>query len=201
MPTGYTAELCEKGQSFEEFIWRCARAFGACIMMRDDPLDKLPSLSPENDSFYAKEVQKYKNEVVRLGQMSDSELETLGLETLKTEIASYEESSLAHDLEQLRLREMLTKVEAWNPPTEDHTKLKEFMIEQIKTSQSDYSYQDSIVKLKAKTPKQRGMELLVHAREMVERYSEELRKEIERNKDRLSWLTALHESVPQPQRN
>ena len=36
MPTGYTAPI-KDGISFNDFMWGCARAFGALIMMRDDP--------------------------------------------------------------------------------------------------------------------------------------------------------------------
>lgn len=39
MPTGYTAAV-EDGTitEFDDFAWQCARAFGALIMMRDDPM-------------------------------------------------------------------------------------------------------------------------------------------------------------------
>lgn len=39
MPTGYTADLMEKGMEFKPFVLQCARAFGALITMRDDSLD------------------------------------------------------------------------------------------------------------------------------------------------------------------
>jgi len=42
MPTGYTAKLCEGEQSFGEFALGCARAFGACVMQREDSMDDLP---------------------------------------------------------------------------------------------------------------------------------------------------------------
>ena len=38
MPTGYTAKIAD-GQTFEEFILSCARAFGALVEMRDEPAD------------------------------------------------------------------------------------------------------------------------------------------------------------------
>lgn len=40
MPTGYTSPLYEgKEISFEQFALRCARNFGALVMMREEPLD------------------------------------------------------------------------------------------------------------------------------------------------------------------
>jgi len=40
MPTGYTAEIYEgeKEVTFEKFALTCARAFGACITIRDEPM-------------------------------------------------------------------------------------------------------------------------------------------------------------------
>ncbi len=38
MPTGYTADIA-KGITFQQYAWSCARAFGALVMMRDEPSD------------------------------------------------------------------------------------------------------------------------------------------------------------------
>ena len=38
MPTGYTSKIGDD-QSFKDFALRCARNFGANILMRDDPMD------------------------------------------------------------------------------------------------------------------------------------------------------------------
>jgi hypothetical protein len=37
MPTGYTAAIGE-GIEFDKFVMQCARAMGACVMMRDEPI-------------------------------------------------------------------------------------------------------------------------------------------------------------------
>ena len=39
MPTGYT-DAIKDGITFQQFAMNCARAFGACVTMRDDPSDK-----------------------------------------------------------------------------------------------------------------------------------------------------------------
>ena len=38
MPTGYTAGILE-GETFEQYALQCAKAFGALVMMRDEPSD------------------------------------------------------------------------------------------------------------------------------------------------------------------
>ena len=50
MPTGYTAIIEDDPNcTFEQYLMRCARAFGATVTMRDDPLDK-PALAPPAQS-------------------------------------------------------------------------------------------------------------------------------------------------------
>lgn len=36
MPTGYTADI-KDGIDFKTYAMNCARAFGACVMLRDEP--------------------------------------------------------------------------------------------------------------------------------------------------------------------
>jgi hypothetical protein len=45
MPTGYTAPV-QSGEivELEDFILLCARAFGACVMQRDEPMKSLPKI-------------------------------------------------------------------------------------------------------------------------------------------------------------
>ena len=56
MPTGYTATLMEKGQTFQEFIMGCARAFGALIEMRDSPNDAPIPDKFEPSDYHAKRL-------------------------------------------------------------------------------------------------------------------------------------------------
>ena len=52
MPTGYTAELIEKGMEFNDFVLTCARAFGACIELRDRKLAPAPRTIPSNGNYH-----------------------------------------------------------------------------------------------------------------------------------------------------
>ena len=65
MPTGYTATLMEKGQDFPDFVLLCARAMGATIMLRDEPLDApIPEFQPSD--YSAKQLEESKEELARL---------------------------------------------------------------------------------------------------------------------------------------
>ncbi len=45
MPSGYTENIYYgKKVAFKDFALGCARAFGACVMQRDDPADVKPKI-------------------------------------------------------------------------------------------------------------------------------------------------------------
>jgi hypothetical protein len=58
MPTGYTADI-KNGISFKTFAMNCARAFGACVTLRDEPGggDKIPEAF-EASTYHAQQVEK-----------------------------------------------------------------------------------------------------------------------------------------------
>ena len=40
MPTGFTSEVAERDDfTFQDFVWKCVRAFGAFMHMRDESSD------------------------------------------------------------------------------------------------------------------------------------------------------------------
>ena len=62
MPTGYTLELYDgKDITFEEFVLKCARAFGALINMRDEPRDAPIPERFEPSYYHLKELIKAKS--------------------------------------------------------------------------------------------------------------------------------------------
>ena len=69
MPTGYTSDI-EKGITFNEFTMQCARAFGACISMRDDPGDKPIPKEFKPSTYHIEGIKKAKEKMVQLKKMS-----------------------------------------------------------------------------------------------------------------------------------
>src|ERR1700759_3469611 len=84
MPTGYTYTI-EQGCSFEEYVWGCARAFGACVMMRDDPADKPIPEKFEASDWNAKRLEEAKAERARLDRLTEEEI-TAAMEAERQEI-------------------------------------------------------------------------------------------------------------------
>lgn len=151
--TGYVYELINKNLNFKQFASTCAYAFGALVQYRDSDVDrtKLPDdveLKLEENStlkYYEKALKEYIDKYNILKVYT----KTQRVEFATTEI----NQNLKYNLRQLKealkekkiVQDMLKKVEAWEPPTDEHVNFKNFMINQLKSSQfmDDY-YQEQI---------------------------------------------------------
>lgn len=59
MPTGYTVKIYNGEKvSGKDFLMTCARNFGTCITMRDEPLSKPIPDKFEPSKFYENELKK-----------------------------------------------------------------------------------------------------------------------------------------------
>lgn len=199
MPTGYTAELCERDQSFEEFALRCSRAFGALIEMRDDPLDApIPEAFKPSD-YLTNALASAKAELARLSSMNEEEAERWGSEQKSRYIALRRESLAKTLAIRNRLGEMVEKVVKWEPPTSEHRELKEFMLEQLRSTikyDGNTSYCESdIAAAEAKSPQLYWIDAQQSAKRNVAYYTEEITKEEKRYKSRNAWLRQLRDSL------
>jgi hypothetical protein len=136
MSTGYICSIVDgEGISFKDFVLKCARAFGATIDMRDEPIDKpIPDEFKASTSYHDKMLSKAKKELARLKAMSIEEAEAGAMEEYKVMVAE-EKRSIKCDAEQRdKYNAMLKQVKDWEPPSRDHDNLKKFMITQITES-------------------------------------------------------------------
>jgi hypothetical protein len=196
MPTGYTAKLCEQEVPFEEFVMTCARAMGACVMMRDEPLDApIPESFSESD-YHTEQLEQSRAKLKALLEMNDLEVAVFGNEQ-KVAAITYAEKSLAKaQAQNKRLREMLAKVDAWEPPTQDHKGLKKFMQEQLTISMDNESYDvEALQKAKDKTPQQFHDEAVESARWSVGYHVKEKAADAQRNQGRTDWVQQLRASL------
>lgn len=136
MPTGLTAKIYEgKEVSFKDFALICARQFGALVHMKDEPLDA-PIIKREPNTFYLEELNKAKRELEEF-KANPPARESLAKEwEEKLEKIKREDTESNKKASELRLRylDMLRQVQAWAPPTDEHTNLKKFMVEQLERS-------------------------------------------------------------------
>lgn len=196
MPTGYTADLMEHGQSFNDFVLGCARAFGALIMMRDEPSDAPIPEKFEPSDYSTRKIAEAKAELSRLQLMSADERIAFGVEARDEEVARYNEWLLRQTEQNRRLVDMERKVKAWTPPSDDHKQFKHFMLEQIRISKNDLEYiQRNLDEAYHKAPVSYYSEAVMKAERDIDYHAEEHAKELERTEGRNRWIRQLRESL------
>jgi vacuolar-type H+-ATPase subunit I/STV1 len=195
MPTGYTSKISE-GISFNDFVLDCARAFGACITMRDEPMDKeIPVFKP--DPYHKKQKVALEKEFEKVSKMTLEEAEIEAEAEYQSALKDRQET-IAKEQELLRKYQiMLAKCQEWEPPTKDHVNLKDFMIRQITNTikwDCDVSYYEE-----KKLVKLNGREWLTDRIEDVIKdikyHTEKYEEEEKRTKGRNEWISKLKESL------
>lgn len=134
MPSGITAPIYEGQETtFEQFMLRCARHFGALMFMREEPMDApIPNeILPEPRYKEQLEIAIQKYNDFLLNPPTDEELEKMYQTAY--EQAEKEHSEHIQKKRQMegRYREMLEKVYDWTPPTREHEELKDFAVQQL----------------------------------------------------------------------
>lgn len=148
MPTGYTAAI-EDGKitNGRDFLLQCSRNFGALIHMREDSMSSEIKKREPSD-YHEKSLKKAKEDLDYYCKMSDEqiekEIEVEFKESIESNIRYYENG----EKKNRTYEKVLAEVLQWIPPTNDHKNLKEFAIEQIRMSMSEFhiEYKDLIPK-------------------------------------------------------
>ena len=193
MPTGYTAIIEDRETvTLEEFAHRCARAFGALVEMRDDPLGTPIPDTFEPHFWHKEELRKARGQVAELESMTPEQAAVLSDADYAKHVERTNEINAAQAKTLAKYAVMRAKVEAWTPPTRDHEGLRAFMLQQIDTS-TEYMKPTEV------SPKQEPAKWLVdqltYARSNVEYHERELAKDEERAKERTAWVKALKASL------
>ena len=199
MPTGYTAGVKDgEVMEFRDYALQCARAFGALVMMRDDPAD-----APIPDEFKAsdhhdKRLAEAQVELTKLRTLTDSQAATLAKAANKMAVAEWREREARRTAERARYEAMLAKVEAWEPPTGEHVELKKFMADQLRQS-IDWDCGKADEKPAAMTGAEWLAAQIKSAEWDVEYYTRHAAEEKQRAADRTAWVRALKDSLdPSP---
>ncbi len=194
MPTGYTAELMEKGETFKAFIMRCARFF--IVTMRDDSMDTPIPKKFEPSDYYAKQIEESKEELIKLQAMNDEEKLIFGKAEKDADIKQKEERLAKEQAENKRLMDMEAQIKAWIPPTLEHKGLRDFMLDQIKISKHDLTYVNKyLMEAKEKSTLAYYIVALSESVRNIQYYTEENVKENERINGRNEWIRKLRESI------
>ena len=194
MPTGYTLDLYNgKDIAFEEFVLKCARAFGALIDMRDEPMDAPIPERFEPSDHHLKELEKAKRRLKEIRKWNEEKAEQEAERAYREALEEREEFIKKNKLIRKRYEDMLSKVREWKPPTPDHVDLKKFMIQQLEDSiEFDCFIPEMPQRLSGEEYREQQIKKALSDIEYHEKeYAEEVNRVCEKNK----WLLLLRESL------
>jgi len=203
MPTGYTAGILDGTiKEFPDFAKLCMRAFGATVMMRDEPLYKewVPRVPSD---YHLKAIEKANSDLEKAKSSSDEDiLATVRVDLLKSKY--YHEKSIIDCSEKhKRLDNILIKAESFIPPTPEHEGIKEFMIKQLKDTIS-FDASDSyhvenleriIYKLNSLSARNERAELISIANKKLSYHTLEYEKELQRCEESNKWVNEFISAI------
>jgi hypothetical protein len=194
MPTGYTADI-QDGISFEKFTLQCARAFGATIMMRDEPMDApMPDEFKPSD-YHTKELAVAKEKIAELQVLNDEEKAIRCKAAYDADLAGWNKRKAEKEALEVKYKEMLAKVVEWQAPTPDHEGLKQFMIEQIHSSikwDCNMEYDEMPVELSSE---EWHAKMLAAAQWGINYHTKEHAEKVKRSEASTAWVQALKQSL------
>jgi hypothetical protein len=196
MPSGFTSDIYNgKKITLKDFALKCARAFGACIHLRDDPMD----VSFDISSMLRKsDVSYHKGKIEEAKKIKKPTKLQFKKSILDKKIYYKEQIEKSSQLKSA-YEKMLNEVISWEPPSKEHENFKEFMIDQLKSSidhdcQIDF-YKRSLDDIESITYREYCRELKDSAAKSIKYHSESMRKEIENAEAANLWIKQLFESL------
>lgn len=195
MPTGYTSDLAQGEQSFEDFVWRAARGMGALVMMRDEPMDAPIPERFEPSDYNLRKLREARAEAVRLEALTEEQADEEARADYAAAIARYEQREADRLAQRNRYSAMLAQVVRWTPPTSDHKGFQEFMAQQLRDSikfDCDYTAECPQALPGAVWRETR----LAKERDSIAYHAKEHMAEVKRTDNRNRWLAALRKSIP-----
>ncbi len=153
MPTGYTSGVMDGTiTEFKDYAFQCARAFGALVTLRDEPMTPdIPVL--EVADFYSANVREAEKEVERLSIMTSKQIEAEFLKYKAREIKYHTKGIKDQEKTRKRYLKMLEKARKFVAPTDEHVEYRDFLISQLEESLNwdcgNY-HQEQLAKVKRK---------------------------------------------------
>jgi len=202
MPSGYT-EGIRNGtiNDLNDFVWTCARGFGAFVMQKDD-FDELPILKEKPYPYYKNQIKKSLKEKQKYNEYTEDDWQNEYSKYVKTQLENINDNIKEKEELKEKYENILKQVKDWIPPNEDFYELKSFMIDQIEES-IDFDCGTSfwqerkkeILNLNIEKYKQNILNKIEESISSNEQYYKE---EVERTKRRNQWKQQLVDSVGLP---
>lgn len=196
MPTGYT-EIIETGCTFEEYLWRCVRAFGVALDQRDESLSVPVRDREPRESYYVTALAEEKALLAGLRKMNNRQAGEACAAEYRKQLASWENSERERKVRLARYIEMRARVADWEPPIPEHAGLKSFMLAQIDLclpgEMARPEYEPKPIESKAW-----HADRIANAKRRIADFEERVAEEKRRLRDDNRWLAELRKVTPQP---
>lgn len=192
MPTGYTADL---PATFSEFALRCARAFGATVTVREQPLSAgTPEvIRPAEYQLTSMRQALAGLDAVRLiPKREHAKRARLAYEQAA---ARYQQTLAEAAVLRQKYERMLVDINAWTPPTKDHEELKAFMLRQVDESMRHDCDMSYLPEPKRLTGKAWHAEEIEEAERRLEWSARTYAEGVERARKSTQWLQQLRGSL------
>ena len=198
MPTGYTAPIAD-GITFKEYAMGCARAFGALIMMRDEPQNAEIPEAFEASTYHKDAIEKAAMELKELLAMDQPTAAAKAKEAHQNHIDYHTEEIAKDEALAAKYKAMLAEVEAYKSPSPDHDNFKKFMADQITESirfdcSSNY-HREAIESAKLMSGEEFILAEKKRLEDSMEYHKKHYQEELDRTKNRNEWLQKLRDSL------
>ncbi|MGO4171603.1 hypothetical protein [Bosea sp. TAF32] len=172
----------------------CARAFGACIMMRDEPLSTpIPEKLEPSTQLYDERIAATEKRIAELTAMTADGALTASL-AANNELARQRREHEAEDQARLeRHLVMAERVRGWDAP-KSHAALKQFMLEQLAESMRFIGGSYPLPPMKIGEAWRQ--EQLSDLSDSLARSRKSHAEEIQRTAERQQWLDDLRAALP-----
>lgn len=196
MPTGYTSYIYDgKPVTFEQYALGVARAFGACVTLRDDPKDADIPDKFEPSDHHKKRIDEAKARLIYVDSWDENQWETKAERAYESELKKYHERLAKTKDLKLRYEAMLAKARAFKPPTPDHEEYAKMLVEQLEKSIEFDCSTKYLTEPTKKTGSKFKAEVINDLCKNIDYHEKEHRKEVERAEKRTAWVRALRESI------
>ena len=198
MPTGYTAPIAD-GITFKEYAMGCARAFGALILMRDEPQNAEIPEAFEASKYHKDAIEKEAMELKELLVMDHATAAAKAKESHQKHIDYHTEAIAKDKALAAKYKAMLAEVEAYESPSPDHDNFKKFMAEQITESmQFDCSsnyHREAIESAKLMSGSEWMLAEKKRLEDSMEYHKKRHQEELDRTNSRNDWVKKLRDSL------
>lgn len=196
MPTGYT-QFIEDGDitTGKDFLYLCTRNFGISMSIMDESLEVKTPTHFKPDMYYYEQYSKALLELQDAMHLTIESARSRMKEEHSKRVADYIKIINRSKLINSRYAKVRKEVEDWIPPTEEHSGIKKFALEQIDMcivpSDEIAAYEEKVscnLDDCDESVKTYIDELIMYCRDNVDAYQRRWREELERTKSKNKFM-------------